>query len=89
MRSLIKPRLAEARMTALSLSRELGVHRNTVGSWCKDRGVAAMTLARASEVARALGCRVDDLFEDEGDGSRGSSAPGAQGARGGSEGGRP
>ena len=62
MRSLLKVRLAEARRTALSLSRELGVSRNTVGNWCKDKGVGSMTRRRAEEVARALGCRVSDLY---------------------------
>ena len=47
MRSLVKVRLAEARRTALSLSREIGVSRNTVGKWCTDRGIAGMTLRRA------------------------------------------
>ena len=64
MRSLLKVRLAEARRTALSLSRELGVHRNTVSRWCTDRGIEAMELKRADEVARALGCKVSDLYEE-------------------------
>ncbi len=64
MRSLVKVRLAEARRTALSLSREIGVSRNTVGKWCTDRGIAGMTLRRAEQVALALGCRVSDLYEE-------------------------
>ena len=59
MRSLVKVRLAEARRTALSLSREIGVSK-----WCTDRGIAGMTLRRAEQVALALGCRVSDLYEE-------------------------
>lgn len=64
MRSRLGVRLAEARMTNRELARRLGVDENTVGRWKTDGGVGSLTLRRAAEAARVLGCSVADLFDD-------------------------
>ena len=66
MRSMVKVRLAEGRITAREVARRLGVEASTVSRWSSDRGIGSLTLARAERLARVIGCRVADLFEDEG-----------------------
>lgn len=66
----MKSRLAEAVYAAgetkAGLAKKLGVSRVTVHRWATDEGVLMMTMRQAERVARALGCRVSDLYRDEG-----------------------
>lgn len=67
MRSRLREMLAGAGMSERELARRLGVHFVTVCRWARGDGICSMSLRTAASVARALGCRVADLFdEDEG-----------------------
>jgi|GEM_PF-6490806 len=64
MRSLVNVRLAEARKTKRLVSGELGIDPATLWRWSTDRYVGTMCLRDAERLARCLGCRVADLFEE-------------------------
>lgn len=50
-----------------SLARRMtGVHESTVSRRCTNPGFGMLTMRRAEEISRVLGCSVKDLFEEEG-----------------------
>jgi transcriptional regulator with XRE-family HTH domain len=49
-------------MTQESLADSLGVTQSAVSSW--ERGKKQPSLSKLPDLARALGCTVDDLFRD-------------------------
>ena len=59
MRSLVKARLSEMRMSQKELARRVGVSKDTVWRWTTDGGMAGMTLRRAADVAGVLGCEIE------------------------------
>ena len=67
MKSRLKRALDEAGETQTGLARALGVSRITVHRWATDAGVLMMTMRQAERVARALGCKVSDLYEEGGE----------------------
>lgn len=64
--SRINVLLAERRMRQRELARMLGVTRQTAYRWGTDEGIRSMSLGTAERVAAVLGCRVSDLFSEEG-----------------------
>ena len=66
MRPRLKEAIREAGTTGKRLAETLGVDENTVSRWCGD-GFGSLTMRRAEQVAAALGCRVADLLEEEGE----------------------
>lgn len=65
MRSLLKVRLAERRMTQRELARRCGVDENTVWVWTTDKGADGLTLRRLAQIATVLDCKISGLFEEE------------------------
>lgn len=66
MRSLVKVRLAERRMTQRQLCEAAGVSKDTMWRMTTDEGIGRVTLARLVRVADALGCDVTDLYDTRG-----------------------
>lgn len=64
MKSLLKVRLAERRMTQRELARRCHVDENTVWVWTTDKGVEGLSLRRLGQIASVLDCKISDLFED-------------------------
>ena len=64
MRSRVKVVLAERRRKAFEVASALGVARDTVYLWCTDKGIGGLRLRDAERLARELGCRVSDLYEE-------------------------
>lgn len=65
MKPMLKVRLAERGMTARELAERVGTTPSTVSRWSHG-ALAKLTLEKLEAVARAIGCRVADLFEDGG-----------------------
>lgn len=59
----MRRRRKAAGLTTEELGRRVGVSAQAVGAW--ERGTALPSADRLPEIARALGCRIDDLYEDE------------------------
>lgn len=64
MKSLLKVRLAERRMTQRELARRCEVDENTVWVWTTDKGAEGLSLRRLEQIAKILGCSISELFED-------------------------
>ena len=64
MRSRVREMAERAGMSERELARRLGVHHVTVCRWARRDGIGSMSLRTAESVARALGCRVADLFDE-------------------------
>lgn len=63
MRAMLKTRLWEAGMTQKELSEAIGVSQSTVWRWCRWRWMKDMSVGRLVEVAEALGCDPEELFD--------------------------
>ena len=51
------------KMTQLDLSKKLEVSRSTIANW--ESGISCPSVAQLPELAAALNCSIDDLFEKE------------------------
>lgn len=58
----IRPRRKAAGMTMEDLAAAVGCTLQAVGCW--ERGETLPTADRLPEIARALGCTIDDLFQE-------------------------
>lgn len=64
MRSRVNVLLAERRMTKRELERRLGISHSALWGWTTDEGIARLPLAKLRLLAEAIGCRVEDLYEE-------------------------
>jgi len=58
----IRPRRKAAGMTMEDLANAIGCTLQAVGCW--ERGETLPTADRLPEIARALGCTIDDLYQE-------------------------
>lgn len=58
----IRPRRKAAGMTMEDLAAAVGCTLQAVGCW--ERGETLPTADRLPEIARALGCTIDDLYQE-------------------------
>ncbi|MEY8249641.1 helix-turn-helix transcriptional regulator [Leptogranulimonas caecicola] len=65
MKSLLEVRLAERRMTQRELAHRCEVDENTVWVWTTDKGAEGLSLRRLEQIAKALSCKITELFEEE------------------------
>lgn len=61
----IKTYRERAGLSQAELAKRLCVNQTAISQW--ERGVAAPSCDKLPELARALGCSIDKLFEDEAD----------------------
>ena len=59
----LRPRRKAAGLTLQNLAEKLGLTSAAVGAW--ERGVAVPPADRLPALARALGCRIDDLYQND------------------------
>lgn len=64
MHSMLNERLKGASMTKKELAEKTGYGRTSIWKWSTDKGIRAMSIGTAEIVARAIGCKPKDLFED-------------------------
>lgn len=64
MRSRVNVLLAERRMTKREVERHLGIAHSSLWRWTTDEGIAQLPLAKLKRLAEAIGCDVEDLYED-------------------------
>lgn len=65
MRSNLNVRLAMAHMTKRELERRTGFGKVKVYLLSKDDGIKRANLETLEQVARVLGCKISDLYEEE------------------------
>lgn len=63
MRSRVNVLLAERRMTKRELERRLGISHSTAWHWTTDEGIERLPIWKLRRLAEAIGCEVDDLFD--------------------------
>ena len=70
----IRPLRKRAGLTIEELAAAVGCTRQAAGAW--ENGIALPTADRLPEIARALGCSIDDLFRvQENDNSKTEELP--------------
>lgn len=60
---IIKEKRLEKKITQETLGKELGVKQGAVSAW--ESGKAIPKADKLPKLAKVLGCRVEDLFEQE------------------------
>ena len=63
MKSRVSVLLAEKRIAKKELERRLGIAHSSVWRWTSDEGIAKLPLSKLKQLADAIGCEVDDLYE--------------------------
>lgn len=64
MKSKVNVLLAERRMTKSELERKLDLAHSSIWRWTSDEGIAKLTIEKLHRLAAAIGCEVDDLYEE-------------------------